>query len=334
MRRDWHKNANINPIIENQKLNKDRHGRYENFRNILNSGFKKNPFKWRIKIKELFKNRKKEQWFDNSIKLTSLDFNKKYYLIWLGHSTFFLNIDGIKILIDPVFGPVPFIKRITSLPIDTKHIKDIDYIFISHDHYDHFDVKSVRLILKQSKNTKIICGAGTEHILDKLINNKNNTEVIPMQWYDKYHNKDLNVSFLPALHWSRRSVNDSRKRLWGAFMIEFGGINLYFSGDTSYGEHFKEVKKLFGRIDYAIIGIGGFRPRPHVHRNHISPREAIWASRDMDALNTIPMHYNTFNLSRERYIEPLYFFKKAAEINNINIATPPIGGMVELVAIK
>lgn len=328
MRRDWNKHIHINPLVENKKLNKDRYGRFENFKNTL-SGLKKNPFKWRIKLRELIKNRKREQWCDNSVKLTSLDFNKKYYMVWLGHSTFYLDIDGTKILIDPVFGPVPFIRRITPFPIDPSHIKDIDYIFISHDHYDHLDIKSIRVVLNQSKHTKIICGAGTELLLKKLINKNNEAEIISMQWYDKYHYKDLEVSFLPAIHYSRRSMNDSRKRLWGAFMIQFGGINLYFSGDTSHGEHFKEVKELFGRVDYAIIGIGAFRPRPHIHRNHISPREAIWASRDMGALNTIPMHYNTFDLSRERYIEPLYFFKKAAMINSIPITTPPIGGMVE-----
>lgn len=256
--------------------------------------------------------------------------NNRYFLIWLGHSSFYIYINGIKILIDPVFGSVPFVKRIIDLPIDTKHFRDIDYILISHDHYDHLDKKSIRTILSQSKKTKIICGIGTNTILDKLVLKQGQGEVISMQWYDKYKYNQLSVSFLPAIHWSRRSIRDSRTRLWGAYMIQSGGINLYFSGDTSYGDHFKEVKSLFGRVDYAIIGIGAFRPRPHVHRNHISPREAILASRDIGARCTIPMHYNTFDLSRERYIEPLHIFRKAAEINCVHISTPKIGEIMKL----
>lgn len=330
MKRDWQKHIDVNPLVENKILNMDKHGRYENLKDTIYRGLKKNPFTWQIKVSQLFKNRKREQWHDNSIKLTTLDFRKKYYIVWLGHSTFFLNVNGISILIDPVFGSVPFVRRIIKFPIDPSLIRNIDYILISHDHYDHLDIKSIKQVLSQSKHTKIICGAGTEDILSKLVNEQNKAEIIPLQWYDKYHYKKLEVSYLPAIHDCQRRINDKRKRLWGAFMIQFGGINLYFSGDTAYGEHFKEVKSIFGRVDYAIIGIGAFRPRPHIHRNHISPKEAIWASRDMGALHTIPMHYNTFDLSREKYIEPLYFFKKAAELNNVPIITPPIGGMIKL----
>ncbi len=333
MKREWDRRAEFTNIKKDWVTSTNKDGRFLNIHDNLNRGIK-SPFDWKIKISQLLKNRKKEGWEDNSVQLQDLNINKSYFMIWLGHSSFYLYLNGLKILIDPVFGSVPFVKRITKLPINTSNFRDIDYILISHDHYDHLDKKSIKTVLQQSKSTKIICGAGTEKILSKLNVVGNEYEIISMQWYDKYRYDGFKVTFLPSLHWSRRGMNDGCKRLWGAFMIQFGGINMYFSGDTTYGDHFKEVKELFGNVDYAIIGIGAFRPRAHTYRNHISPREAIRASQDIQAGKTIPMHYNTFDLSKEKYMEPLSIFQKAAQINNVDTQTPKIGEVLELIINK
>ncbi len=325
MRRSFSK---IEKISAEWKRNVDHKGRYDNHHAQHRGGLK--PItKWGLKIKHLLRNRKKEMWQDNSVYVSSLDINIPYHLIWLGHSSFYLNLNGVKILIDPVFGQIPFVKRIVDLPIDPVLFTDIDYILISHDHYDHLDKRSIRTILAQSSNTKIICGAGTETMLSKF-RKVNSYDILPMEWYDKYQNNNIAITFLPSVHWSRRSLTDSRKRLWGAFMIECCGINIYFSGDTNYGTHFRELSAIYPRIDYAIIGIGAFRPRTHLYRNHISPREAIRAAIDMRAHTLIPMHYNTFDLSSERYFEPLHIFRRAAEVHNVNTLSPAIGEVLAL----
>lgn len=297
-------------------------GRYTNINNAISGGLR-NPFSWKLSLKMRFKNRKKEQWSDDSIPLKSIDVEGKNYLIWLGHSSFFLKINNVKILIDPVFGEIPLVKRIVKMPADASIFTDIDYILLTHDHYDHLDKKSIKKVARQSKNLKILCGLGTE----KLINSwKENIEAVPMDWYDRFSiEKDLKVIFMPASHWSKRKLHDGRKRLWGAFLIHSDKIKIYISGDTNYGDHFKEVNDFFGAVDYAIIGIGAFRPRMMMKRNHISPREAIWASKDLNAKKTIPMHYGTFDLSRERYAEPLRLFNKAAELRGVEVLTPKAG---------
>ena len=309
---------------------KDNKGRFENLINVVNKGFKKNPIDWNIDLSKVFLNRKKESWHDDSYKLMTLYYPHKYYMIWLGHSTFYLYLNGLRIMFDPVFGSVPFVKRIIDIPINPLYIRDIDYILISHDHYDHLDRRSIRTILSQSRFTSIVCGEGTEEKIGNFASWRSKYHIETLNWYERIESNGLKITFMPSVHWSRRGISDSRTRLWGAFVLEYEGMKIYFSGDTSYGEHFKEVKEIFGEVDYAIIGIGAFRPRPHVHRNHISPREAIRASKDMGAKLTIPMHYNTFDLSSERYVEPLRIFKKAAEINNIKISTPTIGEMLDL----
>ncbi len=328
-KRDYVKIVDVD--INSKINNKDKKIRFENVVKLANKGFKKNPIDWNIKLSKVFSRRKAELWHDDSYKLMTLYYPHKYYMIWLGHSTFYLYLNGLRILFDPVFGKVPFVKRIIELPINPLYIRDIDYIFISHDHYDHLDRKSIRTVLSQSRFCRIICGNGTEQKVGEFVSWRNKYHIETLNWYERLELDGFKATFLPSVHWSRRGVADSRTRLWGAFVIEYEGLKIYFSGDTSYGEHFKEVKELFGKVDYSIIGIGAFRPRPHVHRNHISPREAVRAAIDMDARVTVPMHYNTFDLSSERYIEPLYIFKKAAEINNVNISTPVIGEMMELI---
>lgn len=317
----------IRKIKPEWKGNTRHKGRFSSFSEQGKHGVK-NPLHLSFDFKRIrFKSRKKEGWKQESLQLKSLDLSASDFMVWLGHNSFYISIGGKRILIDPVFGGIPFVRRIAKMPADKSIFTDIDYILLSHDHYDHMDKKSIKTIEKQSNRLRIICGKGTEKLLGKWVAH---SEIIPLEWYDKYIDGTLKITFLPSAHWSKRGFSDGGKRLWGAFMVRDEKVSLYFSGDTTYDTHFRETKELFEQIDYAMIGIGAYRPHWLMERNHLSPREAIMAAIDMEAGQTIPMHYGTFDLSRERYAEPLEIFRMAAEMKNVNIATPNMGEIIRL----
>ena len=132
----------------------------------------------------------------------------------------------------------------------------------------------------------------------------------------------LNFSLVPAQHWSKRSVRDGGQRLWGAFMLQGNGVSLYYSGDTGYSTHFREIPDLFGAPDYALLGIGAYKPRWFMRPNHISPYESLTASEEMHAGITIPMHYGTFDLSDEPLHDPPKVFAAEAKKRKIRVEIP------------
>ena len=149
-------------------------------------------------------------------------------------------------------------------------------------------------------------------------------------WYQQIEDGHLKITFLPAQHWSKRSVRDGGQRLWGAFMLQGDGISIYYSGDTGYSNHFAEIPELFSSPDYALVGIGAYKPRWFMRPNHISPHEALTASQEMHAGLTIPMHYGTFDLSDEPLHDPPQVFAAEARKRNIKVAIPTLGDIVKL----
>lgn len=237
-------------------------------------------------------------------------------IVWLGHSTFFIRLNGIQILIDPVFYDVPVIKRYTPHAFSTDTFKDLDYLLISHDHQDHCQQKSIREIARGNKRLTILTGFNMEKLLRPWSANH------PIQtagWYQQYKTVDeIEIFLLPSRHWSKRGLQDDNTRLWGAFFFRTDNKTIYFSGDTGYGNHFKEVKELFSKIDVAIIGIGAYKPEWFMHPNHASPYDAVKGFNDMGAKQFIPMHHGTFDISDEPVGEPLRIVKTLEAEGKIN----------------
>lgn len=131
-------------------------------------------------------------------------------------------------------------------------------------------------------------------------------------WYQQYHTDTTKVKiyFLPARHWSSINLTDANQHLWGSFIIQDNENTLYFSGDTGYDSHLKEVATLFGEIDICMMGIGAYKPEWFMSPNHISPLDAIKAVNEMQVKNFIPMHYGTFDLSDEPIGEPIELIKQ------------------------
>ncbi len=284
--------------------------------------------KWRLSLNPQRKEKKTIKWDPTVHFLRSLDgIATGNCLIWLGHNSFFLQLAGKRIMFDPVFGNIPFVKRQSTFPANPDIFTSIDYLLISHDHFDHLDKPSVGRLFRNNPNMTLFCGLGTSELIGKWFPKM---KIIEAGWYQQFLDGQLKITFLPAQHWSKRSVRDGGQRLWGAFMLQGNGISVYYSGDTGYANHFQEIPELFGAPDYALLGIGAYKPRWFMRPNHISPYESLTAAAEMKAGITIPMHYGTFDLSDEPLHDPPTVFEAEARKRNIRVKIPALGEIVRI----
>ena len=287
--------------------------------------------KWRFSPNPQRKEKRTVKWNPKVHYLRSLDAVVGNSLIWLGHNSFFLQLGGKRFMIDPVYGSIPFVKRRSQFPADPDIFRNIDYLLISHDHFDHLDKPSVERLVKDNPGMKLFCGLGTGELIKEWFPE---LPAVEAGWYEQYADGDLRLTFLPAQHWSKRGVGDGGLRLWGAFMIQADGITIYNSGDTGYAAHFRELPEMFPHIDYCMVGIGAYKPRWFMKPNHISPYDALTASEEMHARLTIPMHYGTFDLSDEPLFDPPHVFASEARKRNIPVIIPELGEIVKLRRIR
>ena len=278
--------------------------------------------------KELWKwqretNPQKEQKKNDTFKLkvetdTSFLSHKNNVIVWLGHASFFIRINGVSMITDPVFyNASAVVKRKSALPFDVNLIKGLDYILISHDHRDHLDEKSLNLVYTNNPGVKILSGLNMDDWFNKMLKKPN---VETAGWYQQFSTdtSKIEIYFMPARHWSRRGLTDTNKHLWGSFVIKANGKKIFFSGDTGYGSHLKEVGDLFGGIDFCIIGVGAYKPEWFMSSNHISPSNAVTAANEMRTNHFLPMHYGTFDLSDEPMGEPAQILLKEKSESRLN----------------
>ena len=235
------------------------------------------------------------------------------YIAWIGHATFLIKIGQTTIITDPVFsknaGPLIFgPKRFTNPAIKLNEIPKTDIFLLTHNHYDHQDMSTIRNF--PFKDAKVL----TPLNLGKYF--KRYKDVNEMDWYDqKIINENLKISLLPAVHWSKRSLTDTNKTLWGSFLIEYAGKKIFFACDTGYGNIYKKIGKEFGPIDLTMINIGAYDFRPMFEKSiyHTSPEEALQAAQDLKSKKVLGTHWGTFVLSLEPIMEPPKRFKDNAE---------------------
>lgn len=224
-------------------------------------------------------------------------------LIWLGHASFLIQIDGITIVTDPVWVDNWALKRKSDIPSNLMKIKEVDYILISHDHRDHCDETTLKILAKSFPKAQVLTGLNMQTLIKKWIPN---IIVQEAGWYQNYDLlNSLKITFVPARHWSRRGLMDQNHRLWGGFYIQTASKSIYFMGDSGFGPHFKEISNTLGPPDYALMGIGAFKPEWFMSQSHTSPEQASKAFREMKAKHFLPMHFGTFDLSDELLLEPL-----------------------------
>ncbi|MDQ3323193.1 MAG: MBL fold metallo-hydrolase [Acidobacteriota bacterium] len=252
-------------------------------------------------------------------------------VLWLGHATVFIRLNGVNVLLDPIFGKPPFVKTFTDVPSPLDKIKRVDYILISHDHRDHCDETSIKQTAEKFPDARILGGLGMEDLFEEWKTPSNKIETAG--WYQQFSTPDerVKIYFLPVRHWARRGLFDMNRRLWGAFVVEGAGKTVYFGGDSGYGSHYTELAEVFPRIDYFVVGIGAYSPRWFMKPNHNSPEDAFQAFVDSKAQTLIPMHYGTFDLSDEPPSEPLRLLREAAEKSGAidRVKVLPIGGNLD-----
>jgi L-ascorbate metabolism protein UlaG (beta-lactamase superfamily) len=285
----------------------------------------KDVWKWQTGPKPHKLAKKNDTWKPQMVQDTAFATNSRDCLVWLGHAWFFLRLGGVNMLLDPVLFKIPLVKQIATNPYRPDVFGHIDLVFVSHDHRDHMDQKSLAAVSALYPKAHIITGLNNGTVLRKWCSNP----ITEMGWYQQWQNDkgDVTVTYLPTRHWSRRYLNDTNRRLWGAFMIEANGKKIYFGSDSGFGSHFKELNILFSNIDIAMLGIGAFRPEWFMHQAHMSPWDAVKAFHDTGAKAFLPMHFGTLDLSDEPPGEPAAIIRQLQEENKIagNILMPHIG---------
>ena len=241
------------------------------------------------------------------------------YITWIGHATFLIKLGDTTIITDPYFsenaGPLIFgPKRYVEPAIELSNIPETNLVLLTHNHYDHLDYETIKNF--PFKNSKVL----TPLKLSKYFIKNGFSSVKEMDWYEEIKVNDLLITFLPAIHWSKRTLTDKNKTLWGSFLIEYKGIKLFFACDTGYGNIYKKLGEKFGPIDLAFINIGAYDFRPMFEKSiyHATPEEALNIGKDLKSKKVLGIHWGTILLSLEDPFEPPVRFKNAAEEYGFN----------------
>ena len=298
----------------------DEKGNTIKFRNPEGSPERSGKVNWSYKVfnkekKKLDMTVPKDHVIDKNKVLSDL---KKYkdgdYIAWIGHATFLIKLGDTTIITDPVFsknaGPLIFgPKRYTEPALKLNEIPKTDLFLLTHNHYDHQDMSTIRRY--PYKNSKVLVPLK----LGRYFTNYRFKDVNEMDWYDEIKVNDLKITMLPAVHWSKRSLTDTNKTLWGNFLIEYDGKKIFFACDTGYGNIYKELGEKYGPIDLTMINIGAYDFRPMFDRSiyHTTPEEALNVARDLKSKKVLGTHWGTFVLSLEPIMAPPKRFKENAE---------------------
>jgi L-ascorbate metabolism protein UlaG (beta-lactamase superfamily) len=227
---------------------------------------------------------------------------------WVGHATLLLHVGGRSILTDPQFSerasPVRLVgpRRVVPPVPALEQLPHIDAVLISHNHYDHLDRDSVAKLAAQAGGPpRYFVPLGLKDWFARLgIDN-----VVELDWWQKVDYEGLELHFVPVQHWSKRTLLDTNLSLWGGWVVLHPQLSFFFAGDTGYSKDFADIRAKFGGFDLAAIPIGAYAPRWFMHVQHVDPAEAIRVHRDVNARQSVGIHWGTFaGLTDESLYEP------------------------------
>jgi len=259
----------------------------------------------------------------------------KIRVSFIGHATFLIQTQSLNILTDPVYSercsPFSFVgpKRVSKPGIQLEKLPKIDVIMISHNHYDHMDIDTLKELTKNA-NPKIIVPLGNAHIIKKHLPN---ADVKELDWHDDIEvAKGVKVYLEPAQHWSARGIFDLNESLWGTFVVGTKKGQICFVGDTGYDQAiFKSIATKFPDIRLSLIPIGAYEPRWFMKSVHMNPEEAAKAHLDLNSRRSIASHFITFQLADEGYDKPVIALEEAKKKLRIdNFDALKIGQFMEI----
>ena len=290
----------MKPIIRNKRFfNNDRDSVWSHVASVMKTFFY---------IISLELRRKRKPFFTKEHDLSAWFVNEKGYpragarpaITWLGHASFLIQIGGLNILTDPVFSDCSrWYPRMVPVPLKLNELPPIDVILISHNHVDHMDDETLRVLAKQDSLILVPQGDG---VRVKALGFANVQE---LQWGAQVQHQNVTLTFLPADHWSGRGIASINKSLWGSWLIQHADSTIYFAGDTVYSKHFAWIGQQYPSIDIVLMPIGPLHPAPFMKESHVDAPQAIQAFFDLNAKILIPMHWGTFRPPNDSFDEPL-----------------------------
>ena len=311
-------NLSYNGFAENMKDTPYHHLADGTFRNPQGSperdpNIKWSMSKWNKEKKKIKINIPSDHVVDKKEVLKNLEkYKDDDYVAWIGHATFLIKLGNTTIITDPLFsknaGPLIFgPKRYVDPAINLKELPEVNLFLLTHNHYDHLDYKTIKNF--PYKKAKVL----TPLKLGKYFTRNGFSEVQEMDWYDQTEVNDLKITLMPAVHWSKRTLSDTNRTLWGSFLIEYKNKKIFFACDTGYGNIYKDLGNRYGPIDLTFVNIGAYDFRPMFEKSiyHANPEEALKIGQDLKSKKVLGMHWGTVILSLEDPFEPPIRFKNA-----------------------
>lgn len=249
--------------------------------------------------------------------------------VWFGHSSSMLQMQGLNILIDPVLSdyasPVAGFgaKRFSDLPMTKENFPVIDVLVISHDHYDHLDYTTIKDIDDKVKSYCVPLGVEKHLIRWGVDENK----IHSMVWWDEVEINGLTITSTPGRHYTGRLPWQTNTTLWSGYVFQNEKYKSYYTGDTGYSDYFKEIYEKFGAMDFVMLENGQYDKSWEAI--HLLPDQGIQAVKDLQAKWIVPVHWGTFSISYHAWDDPIRQITSLAQKENINVATPLIGEIVD-----
>jgi len=237
---------------------------------------------------------------------------------FIGHATFLIQTAAGNILTDPMYsqraGPLNLLgpRRVRQPAVRFEDLPPIAMVLLSHNHYDHCDLRTLAMLAERSDPVVVTpLGNGA------LVRSAGISKVEELDWWQDATTSVLPITLTPAHHFSARTPLDRNRALWGGFLLAPEGARMFFAGDSAYSPLFQEVRQRLGPIDFALLPIGAYEPRWFMQAVHMNPAEAVQAHLDLDASESIGMHFGTFQLTTEGIDEPLRALDEARRAKNI-----------------
>ena len=245
---------------------------------------------------------------------------------WLGHATVYIEMDGKRILTDPMLSdhafPIKLIapKRFSRSPLTIGALPPIDIVIISHDHFDHLDMKTVKVLA--ASGSQFYVGIGIKaHLIEWGISA---VQIHEMDWWERLTLDEFTIHCTPARHYSGRT-GLTNATLWASWVISSPNHRIYHSGDSGYGDHFRDIGEKLGPIEMGFIKIGDYGKDLGWRDIHMHPEQSVQAAIDLKANIMFPIHWGTFNLSNHDWYEPIDLAVQYASENQVNLVTPKLG---------